>query len=280
LLHGDAKYMDILEKTLYNGLISGVGMDGKSFFYTNAMEIKNSIHHADMEGERSGWFTCSCCPTNVTRLIPSVSGYMYAQRNNDVYVNLFISGNTNLTIQKKQVSIQQQHNYPWDGKLVFTVTPQSPQAFNVLIRIPGWAQNQAMPSTLYTFTDVIEVNLPMDVRKIEAIKNVKDDVGRIALQRGPLVYCAEWADNNGKTSNLILPANTTFTTEFKPDLLQGVTVLQGEATAIQVDAATNTVSSAKQAFTAIPYYAWAHRGKGEMSVWFPTNVSDIAIIPK
>ncbi len=314
LLHGDAKYMDVLEKTLYNGLISGVGMDGKSFFYTNAMEIKNSVHHNDMEAERSGWFTCSCCPTNVTRLIPSVSGYMYAQRNNDVYVNLFISGNTNLTVAKKPVQIQQQNNYPWDGKLVFTVTPKSPQAFNVLIRIPGWAQNQAMPSDLYTFTessdakvgitlngkpaefkiengfarlsrtwkkgDVIEVNLPMEVRKIEAIKNVKADVGRIALQRGPLVYCAEWADNNGKTSNLILPESTVFTTEFKPDLLQGVTILKGEATAIKIDASTNTVSSGKQPFIAIPYYAWAHRGKGEMSVWFPTNVTDIDIIPK
>lgn len=314
LLHGDAKYMDILEKTLYNGLISGVGMDGKSFFYTNAMEIKNSVHHADMEAERSGWFTCSCCPTNITRLIPSVSGYMYAQRNNDVYINLFISGNTNLTINKKQVQIQQQNNYPWDGKLLFTVTPKSPLAFNVLVRIPGWAQNQAMPSDLYTFTktsdakvsisingkpaefkiengfaklsktwkkgDVIEVNLPMEVRKIEAIKNVKDDVGRMALQRGPLMYCAEWVDNVGKTSNLILPENTVFTTEFKPDLLQGVTILKGEATAVKVDTKNNTVSSGKQTFIAIPYYAWAHRGKGEMSVWFPTNVTHIDIIPK
>lgn len=314
LLHGDAKYMDILEKTLYNGLISGVGMDGKSFFYTNAMEIKNSYHHGDMEGERSGWFTCSCCPTNVTRLIPSVSGYMYAQRNNDVFVNLFINGSANLTVNKKAVQIQQENNYPWDGKLVFRITPKSAQDFNLLIRIPGWSQNQAMPSNLYTFAetsdakvsiningkpmdfkvengfaklsrtwkkgDVVEVNLPMPVRKIEASKKVKNDIGKVSLQRGPLVYCAEWPDNQGKTSNLIVPKNSSFTTEFKPELLQGVTVINGEAIAIHTNSETNTVASGKQKFVAIPYYAWAHRGKGEMAVWFPTNVSDIDIIPK
>ncbi|HET9054077.1 MAG TPA: glycoside hydrolase family 127 protein, partial [Cyclobacteriaceae bacterium] len=202
----------------------------------------------------------------------------------------------------------------WDGKLVFHITPKSPQEFNLHIRIPGWSQNQAMPSNLYTFTetsdakvtvsvngkqvdfkvengfaklsktwkkgDVVEVNLPMPVRKIEAIKNVKSDIGRVSLQRGPLVYCAEWPDNQGKTSNLILPENTVFTTEFKPELLQGVTVINGEAIAIHTNPETSTVTSGKQKFVAIPYYAWAHRGKGEMAVWFPTNVSDIDIIPK
>src|SRR6185369_13872487 len=120
-LHGDSKYIDVLEKILYNGLISGVGMDGKSFFYTNAMQIKNSFKHKDMEGERSGWFPCSCCPTNIVRLIPSVPGYVYAQKDNNVYVNLFISGRTTLNINNKSAEIVQQNNYPWDGALTFNI---------------------------------------------------------------------------------------------------------------------------------------------------------------
>ena len=314
LLHGESKYIDILEKSLYNGLISGVGMDGKSFFYTNAMEIRDAYSHKDMEAGRSGWFPCSCCPTNVTRLIPSVPGYVYAQKSKDIYANLFISGTTALTIDKKTVQIEQKNNYPWDGKLGFHVTPKSPTAFNFLVRIPGWAQEQAMPSDLYKFAkpatekvtitlngkpleytmvngyasinrtwkkgDILEVNLPMEVRRVEANKKVADDGGKVALQRGPLIYCAEWPDNFGKASNLILPDASSFTTEYKGDLLNGVTVLKSEAIAVIVDSKANSVSSGKQAFTAIPYYAWAHRGKGEMMIWFPTKVTDLEIISK
>ncbi len=314
LLHGESKYIDILEKSLYNGLISGVGMDGKSFFYTNAMEIKNHYHHKDMEAERSGWFPCSCCPTNITRLIPSVPGYVYAQKGDAVYVNLFISGKSSLTVNKKVVEIEQKNNYPWDGKLAFHLNPKASQAFNLLVRIPGWSQGQAMPSDLYTFTkasdtkvtitvngkpenytvsngyavlnrkwkkgDVVEVNLPMDVQRITANTKVEDDQGKIALQRGPLIYCAEWPDNNGKVSNLILPKGTLLTPEYKADLLNGVTVLKGEVTAIKIDSQNNAVSTVKQNFTAIPYYAWAHRGKGEMAVWFPETITDVSIFSK
>lgn len=314
LLHGESKYIDILEKSLYNGLISGVGMDGKSFFYTNAMEIKNSHQHKHMEAERSGWFPCSCCPTNVTRLIPSVPGYIYAQKGNDVYVNLFISGTSSLTVNNKQVQIEQKNNYPWDGKLTFTIAPKATQAFGLLVRIPGWTQGQAMPSNLYTFEnasagktiitingkpenytvvngyavlnrkwkkgDVVEVNLPMEVQRITANKKVEDDLGKVAIQRGPLIYCAEWPDNNGKVSNIILPKGTALTPEYKADLLNGVTVLKGETTAVKIDSKNNTVSTVKQNFTAIPYYAWAHRGKGEMTVWFPETITDVSIISK
>ena len=314
LLHGESKYIDILEKSLYNGLISGVGMDGKSFFYTNAMEIKNSHQHKHMEAERSGWFPCSCCPTNVTRLIPSVPGYIYAQKGNDVYVNLFISGTSSLTVNNKQVQIEQKNNYPWDGKLTFTIAPKATQAFGLLVRIPGWTQGQAMPSTLYTFEnasagkaiitingkpenytvvngyavlnrkwkkgDVVEVNLPMDVQRVTANKKVEDDLGKVAIQRGPLIYCAEWPDNNGKVSNIILPKGTALTPEYKADLLNGVTVLKGETTAVKIDSKNNTISTVKQNFTAIPYYAWAHRGKGEMTVWFPETITDVSIISK
>ena len=313
LLHGDARYMDILEKSLYNGLISGVGLDGKSFFYTNAMQIKNSFQHRDMEATRSGWFECSCCPTNLARLLPSIPGYMYAQKEDNLYVNLFISSNAGFVIHNNTVQVVQQNNYPWDGALTFYVDPQKPTAFNLLVRIPGWAQNQAIPSSLYKFQndldtkpviklngtpidytiqngyasinrtwkkkDVVEVNLPMEVRRVVANENVKDDIGKVALQRGPLIYCAEWPDNNGRASNIIIPGNTNFTTAFEPALLNGVTVLRSAVPAVIINN-NESISTVKQSFMAIPYYSWANRGKGEMMVWFPVAVKDIDLLAK
>lgn len=311
-LHGDSKYIDILEKSLYNGLISGVGLDGKSFFYTNAMQIKNGFAFPSMEATRSGWFDCSCCPTNIARFLPAVPGYVYAQKDNNIYVNLFINSNTNLTVQNKAVNITQQNNYPWDGDLKFTVSPKSSQNFNLLVRIPGWARNEEMPSDLYKFTDVsdkkaeikvngqtvnytiengyavlgrtwkkgdvVEVNLPMEVRKVAANQKVKDDLGKVALQRGPLMYCAEWVDNNGKASNIIIPETASFKTEQRPDLLNGITVIKSEVPQVVVDDKGQNISTVQKTFTAIPYYAWANRGKGEMEVWFPTKVKNIDLI--
>lgn len=295
LLHGDSKYMDILEKALYNGLISGVGMDGKSFFYTNAMQMRNGFTHPSMEPERSGWFECSCCPTNICRLVPSIPGYMYAQKDNNIYVNLFISGSAQLTLGKNQVELVQQNNYPWDGDLQITVNPKTKSSFAVLVRIPGWARGEAIPSDLYSFQnnssaktiiaingqpvdynlqngyavlnrtwkkgDLVKISLPMDVKKIAASSKVKEDIGKLAIQRGPLIYCAEWPDNNGKTNNLILPEASSFTAEFKPDLLHGVMVLKSEVMAVNIGDNGETVSTGKQNFMAIPYYAWAHGEK-------------------
>ena len=314
LLHGDAKYIDVLEKTLYNGLISGVGLDGKSFFYTNAMQVSNGFQHPDLERERSGWFTCSCCPTNVVRLIPSIPGYIYAQNGNDVYVNLFISGDGNLTVNNKALKITQQNNYPWDGALSFTINPASAMEFNLNIRIPGWAQNQAMPSDLYTYEqpsvnkigikvngapinyaivkgyavikrtwkkdDKVELNLPMAVQRVIANNNVPYDNGKIALQRGPLIYCAEWKDNDGKASNIIVPKNAAFSAEYQPDLLNGLMVLKAGVKAVIVDETAQNISTQNKTITAIPYYAWANRGKGEMTVWFPEQVKDIELLTK
>jgi len=310
-LHGESKYIDILEKSLYNGLLSGVGMDGKSFFYTNAMEIKRHFKHGDMEAERAGWFTCSCCPTNVTRLIPSIPGYMYALKENNVYINLFATSTSTITLNSKKVTITQQNNYPWEGNLLFTVDPASATAFTVRIRIPGWAQGQAMPSDLYAFEDtankkiVININgkpteyamengyalitktwkkgdqirltLPMTVEKIISNEKVVHNKGKVALQFGPLIYCFESPDNSGATSNLIVPKNTSFTPAYQSSLLNGVMTLQGNGLAVLVDPDKNTVTTKAQTITAIPYYSWAHRGKGEMTVWMPQKVSGIEI---
>ncbi|MBC7687552.1 MAG: glycoside hydrolase family 127 protein, partial [Aquabacterium sp.] len=313
MLHGDSKYIDLLEKILYNGLISGVGLDGKSFFYTNAMEVKNNFTHNDIEGARSGWFECSCCPTNLARLIPAVPGYMYAQNGDNLYVNLFINSEADLIIRNKAVKIIQQNNYPWDGALAFTINPKTATIFNLLVRIPGWAQNQAIASSLYQFknisdakpiikvngqlveytmqhgyaaisrawkkNDKVTVDLPMEVRRVTASEKLKDNIGKIALQRGPIMYCAEWADNNGKASNIIMPANAIFITEFKPGLLNGVTVLKTEVPAVLISN-NESIITVKQSFTAIPYYSWANRGKGEMMLWFPEQVKNIELMAR
>ncbi len=313
LLHGDSKYMDILEKTLYNGLISGIGLDGKSFFYTNAMQVKGDFSHVDMENTRSGWFECSCCPTNLARLIPSIPGYMYAQKDENLYVNLFINGSANLKIKNTPLEIVQQNGYPWNGNLSFTINPANTTAFSLKLRVPGWAQNKAMPSTLYNFAlstsslinikvngklveyaiehgyavinrtwkknDVVEMELPMEVKRVLANENISDDKGKVALQRGPIMYCAEWVDNNGKTSNIIIPNGTQFTTEYKPELLNGITVIKAQVPTVVVTGPDN-INTVKQTLTAIPYYSWANRGKGEMMLWFPSEVKSIDLLTK
>ncbi|MDU0368808.1 glycoside hydrolase family 127 protein [Hymenobacter endophyticus] len=313
-LHGESRYVDILEKVLYNGLISGVGLDGKSFFYSNAMQVRNSASFPQTEPQRAGWFDCSCCPTNLARLMPSLPGYVYAQKGRDVYANLFISGTTDLKVNNQPVRITQQHNYPWQGDLKFTLSPAATTEFNLLVRLPGWARNEAMPSDLYRFAtpsaekisitingkptayttrngyavlarkwrknDVVEVKLPMEVRQVVANPKVQDDLGKVALQRGPIVYCAEWTDNNGRAGNLIVPAATAFTTLYQPELLNGIMQLQATVPAVQLDAANTSISTTRQTLTAIPYYAWANRGKGEMTVWFPQQLTDVELISR
>ena len=320
LLHGESKYIDVLEKILYNGLISGVGLDGKSFFYTNAMQVtnrnagtgvSNGFTNGHVEAARSGWFECSCCPTNITRLLPSVPGYIYAQREKNIYINLFMNNTAAFTVEGKPVVIGQQNNYPWDGNLKFIVSAKKPQQFPLHIRIPGWAQNEAIPAGLYTFRnysnnkfelyvngeaanytlqngyavldrswqkgDVVTLKLPMEVRQVVSNDKLKMDIGKVALQRGPLVYCAEWPDNNGTVSNFILPADAQITTKTESNMLGGIVTLHAVLPKVQIEKETN-ISTQTLPFTAIPYYAWANRGKGEMMVWFPQTVKNIQII--
>ena len=315
LLHGDSKYIDVMEKIMYNGFISGIGLDGKSFFYTNAMQIKNSFTHNHIETARSGWFPCSCCPTNDVRLLPSIPGYVYAQKDDKLFVNLFINGTSTMKLMGKDIAVEQQNNYPWNGDLKFIVNTNKSTDFSMLVRIPGWARGQAMPSDLYTFknnmriqsmipitvngqpvayemengyavikrawkkNDVVEVKLPMDVERVVANENVKDDIGKVALQRGPLMYCAEWPDNGGRAANFVLPDAITFTTEFKADMLNGVEIIKADnVPAVEVDANGQSIQTVKKPFVAIPYYAWANRGKGEMMIWFPEKIKDVDII--
>jgi len=294
LLHGDAKYVDVFERTLYNGLISGVSLDGQSFFYPNPLESAGQHH-------RSPWFGVACCPGNITRFLPSLPGYVYAQQKDTIYVNLFVSSTADIKLDNGlKAKIVQETRYPWDGKIRMTINPERSSELTMKVRIPGWARNEPVPSSLYSFVDkndeqvglmvngksipskiekgyasvkrkwkrgdVIELDLPMPVRRIQANDLVVADRGRVALQRGPIVYAAEWPDNlDGHVRNLVVPNDSTLTAEFKPDVLNGVVVIKGNATSLSFNQ-QGTVDRREQTFTAIPYYAWANRGPGEMIV--------------
>ena len=305
LLHGDAKYVDVLERTLYNGLLSGVSLDGKRFFYPNPLE-SNGQH------SRSPWFGVACCPGNMTRFLASVPGYVYAQQGDSIYVNLFAAGIAHIKLDNgAMVKVTQETRYPWDGAVKLTLAPAKPGQFSFNVRIPGWARGQAVPSDLYKFadkldepvtlklnenavpielnkgyvslsrnwkdSDVIELDLPMPVRRVAANENVQADRGRVALQRGPLVYCAEWPDNpNGKVRNLLVPDSEAFTAEFEPKLLNGVEVIKGKAYTVTTDDSGARLKT-EQDFKAIPYYAWANRGRGQMAVWLANNEASVRV---
>jgi len=294
LMHNDAKYIDVLERVLYNAALSGISMKGDRFFYPNPLQSIGQ--HA-----RSPWFGCACCPSNVARFIPSVPGYTYAYKNNDVYVNLFISGDVTIETQNNKVKLTQKTQYPWKGTVNISVEPEKSDTFAIYVRIPGWAQNQPVPSDLYKFHqagheeatlkvngkrlslstqngfacidrkwqkgDTIEMDLPMPIRRVIAHPNVKADRDKVAIQRGPIVFCLEWPDNDGKVLNLVIRDDAKLRTEYRPDLLNGVMVVIGEAQVVKRTNNGDIVPDRDKQFIAIPYYAWAHRGRGEMTVW-------------
>ena len=283
LLHGDGCYVDVLERTLYNALLAGVSLDGMRFFYENPLESAGGY-------ERSPWFGCACCPSNVARFLPSLPGYVYAQQGASLYVNLFVAGTAEIEMgEGRVIGLEQETAYPWDGKVKLRVGLEGPSRFTVKLRVPGWARNEVVPSDLYRFADVsddevtltvngervglelekgyaclgrewqagdeIELDLPMPVRQVVAHERVEANRGRVVLQRGPLVYCVEGVDYpEGRVHELAVSEDAVLSAEFAPDLLGGVVVVKAEAL---------------QGFVAIPYFAWANRGPGEMLVWMP-----------
>ena len=304
LLHGKAKYIDVLERTLYNGLISGVSLDGKAFFYPNPLESEGQ--------SRSPWFSCSCCPSNIVRFLPSLPGYVYAHKDKDIYVNLYISNSSQVYLAGNKVQLILDTDYPWSGTIRLSVNPSNVEKFRIKLRIPGWALNSPVPSDLYSFlktsrikvnisvngklieyqyedgyaiidrewnkNDKIEMQLPMSVRRIVAHEKVVEDIGKVALQYGPIVYCAEAIDNGGKIFNLVIPDDVSFEITYRSDLLKGINTLTGTVSAIVIDSNKRSASTKMESFIAIPYYAWAHRGEGEMAVWLPRWIEDIRII--
>ena len=284
LLHGDAKYLDVLERTLYNGFLSGISLQGDTFFYANPLSSDGEWPFNVRTGAvRYPWFECSCCPTNVARLLPSLPGYAYAHRDGDLYVNLYVAGTATVVTSAGGVTLTQDTDYPWSGAVKLTVDPPAESAFTIRLRIPGWARGEPVPSDLYRHLDasgaapslqvngapadleldrgfavvrrhwrpgdVVELDLPMPVRRVVSHEGVAGNRGRVAVERGPLVYCAEGADNGGTALELTLPDAAVLTAEHDAGLLGGVTTIRAGS------------------ITLIPYYAWSHRGAGEMTVW-------------
>lgn len=304
LLTGDSKYVDVLERSLYNGALDGLSLSGDRFFYGNP--LASSGKHS-----RSEWFGTACCPSNISRLIASLGDYIYAKSNDAVWVNLFVGSNTTVSLKDTKVQVRQETNYPWEGNNAIHVSPDKKTKFKLNIRIPGWVQGIPVPGETYKYVDagttsfqlmlngkevpyvmkngyavidrvwkkndVINLILPMQVRKVIASEKVQENVGKVALERGPLVYCFEHPDNNGKAMNIILPDNAKATSKFQADLLGGVTTIQCEASVVKPSSDGTAVETVKEIVTAIPYFSWANRGKGEMQVWVPRRVVSVLV---
>ncbi len=306
MLHRDAKYIDTMERILYNGFLVGVSQKGDRFFYENVLMSYGNYGRFD-------WINVPCCPPNVVRLIAQLGEYIYAQNDKDLYVNLFVGSKADVKLGKTNVKIAQETSYPWEGNVKMTIDPEKAGKFALYVRIPEWAQNKPLPSDLYTYLDtteekptlavngtpvellldkgyvkidrkwkagdVVELNLPMPVHKVVAHAMVQDDKNRVAIERGPLVYCAEWPDNGGSALNLVLPDNAALKGEFRPDILNGIEVVTGEIQAVVRDADGVAVKTVPHNLVAIPYYAWANRGFGEMTVWIPRDQATATLKP-
>lgn len=287
LLHGETKYIDILERIIYNGFLSGISLSGDHFFYPNPLEWDGEFAFNIKTTSRQPWFHCSCCPTNVVRFLPSLPGYLYAQEDNAIFINLYIANSATIQLADQTVSLNQDTNYPWDGKVTLSLETDAQSEFEIRLRIPGWTQNRPVPSDLYQYSDeneeavslnvngspvpleidngyaclkrvwgkgdTIELNLPMPIRRVLCSENVESNRGKVAVERGPIVYCAEAVDNGGKALDLILPDSAMLKCEPQSVILNGLTVIR--------------CMDEDREITLIPYYAWAHRGEGEMAVW-------------
>lgn len=301
LLHGLSKYYDVLERTLYNGLISGVSLDGGGFFYPNPLESTG-------QHQRQPWFGCACCPSNICRFIPSLPGYIYAVKDKNVYVNLFLANKCALTVGGKKVALEQQTAYPWNGDITVSVNDNKAGEFTMKVRIPGWVRNQVVPSNLYEYTDgkrlgykilvngkavegvkigsdgyyditrkwkkgdKVTIHFDMEARTVRALNLVEADQGRISVERGPIVYCAEWPDNDFDISSAIINQDPKFELIEKNDLLYGINELKTSAQTLAFNK-EGKLTTKDVELTLIPYYAWCHRGSGKMRVWLPQDVT-------
>ncbi|PSR55752.1 glycoside hydrolase family 127 protein [Adhaeribacter arboris] len=289
LLTGDSKYYDIIERTLYNGLISGISLSGDKFFYPNPLESDGKYAFNFGSCTRQPWFESSCCPTNLVRFVPAMPSLIYATQADNLFINLFAANKAQVKVNNTNVAVAQQTEYPWQGKITVAVNPEKAINFNLKIRIPGWARNEVAPGNLYAYADKkqgevtvkvngqkvnispdqgyaviarqwqkgdkVEVMLPMNIRQVITSNQVKENQNHVALEYGPLVYCAEAIDNNGSLTGIKVPNIAPLKVERRPDLLQGVSVISGQL--------------AGKKFVAIPYYAWSNRGVNEMKVWLP-----------
>ncbi|MDD4645523.1 MAG: glycoside hydrolase family 127 protein [Bacteroidales bacterium] len=307
-LTGDSKYVDLLEKTLYNAFLSGISISGDHFFYPNPLESWGKKVRPD-------WYACACCPPNVARMIAMVPGLIYAQSVDRIFVNLYVAGKAELKVADSSFIMGQSTSYPWDGQIRIGINPASPVKTSVLLRIPGWAENQAFISDLYTFTgqtkekytikingeiietplengyavinrkwqkgDTILLNLPMPVRTLQANQAMAADRGKVAVQRGPIIYCAEAADHSTSVLTMTIDPKTTFSGVYKPGLLSGIYTLSADISQFsEVPAGGGATAGRPYKISMIPYFAWANREPGEMAVWFATDPRYITRFPE
>ena len=300
LLHGASKYYDVLERTLYNGLISGVSLEGNGFFYPNPLESMG-------QHQRQAWFGCACCPSNICRFIPSLPGYIYAVKDKNVYVNLFLSNKSNLMVGGKKVALSQTTEYPWNGDITVTVDQNAAGQFAMKIRIPGWVKNQVVPSNLYQYTDgkrlsygimvngqlvngeltsdgyftisrkwkkgdKVQIHFDMEPRTVRANNKVEADRGMISVERGPLVYCAEHPDNSFDIMSALVNQEPQFTLGKAEVAGTPILTLTTDAQALDFNK-QGKLETKDQTLTLIPYYAWCHRGSGKMRVWLPQDLN-------
>lgn len=299
-LTGEARYADALERALYNGVLSSISLDGKRFFYANPLEVDPQAYtyRADIFGrsaltaERQEWFGCACCPPNIARLLASLGDYVYSSGSGALYLHLYAAGKADLEIDGRPVTVRQETNYPWDGEIRIVVAPEAEQSFALCLRIPAWARSAevrvngqtvdiaprmdrgyARIERVWHNGDVVELSLPMPVERIEAHPAVRVNAGRVALQRGPLVYCLEEVDNGANLPDIVLPKDASLNTEYDENLLGGIVVIKAEGLRRPTDNWTNALyrpvesDAVPVSLTAVPYYAWGNRGPGEMLVW-------------
>lgn len=287
LLHGDARFADVVERSLYNGVLAGVSLDGARFFYVNPLESLGTHH-------RSGWFGCACCPPNVARTVASLGGYAYAASDNALWVNLYIQGSATARLQGKKVTFDVETDYPWDGKVTLKPKLEGSANLELRLRIPGWCKGAALSVNGQKNTepkiergyfvlarswrngDVVELDLPMPVERVASNPRVKQNVGQLAIQRGPLVYCLEACDQSAPIDSFYLPQDIQLSASEQSGALGNIVIVHGTARVAEAQDWTRKLyqpvaASRGVAFTAIPYNAWDNRAAGAMKVWFPTS---------
>ena len=298
LLHGDARYIDVMERVLYNAFAGGVSLKGDRFFYQNPLKSFGDY-------ERFEWINVPCCPPNVVRLTASIGGYVYAQARGAIYVNLFVGSRARIALDGTPVTLTQRTRYPWDGRVTIAVESERTAKWALLVRIPGWARGVPVPGDLYRYADAsparpritingrtasvetvngyarvdrtwkpgdtVEIDLPMPVRRVDANPAVRDNRGAVALERGPVVYCAEWPDNAGHALNIAIPDAAALISEWRADLLGGTQVVTGKVQSVAGAAEGLSPEIHSHDLVAVPYHRWSNRGTGEMAVWMPRS---------
>ena len=306
LMTGESKYIDVLERTMYNNILDGVSLSGDHFFYPNP--LASNGQHA-----RSEWFGCACCPPNVSRFLPSMPGYIYAQKRNDLYVNLYVSSQTTFLTGNSEVEISQQSGFPWQGNVELRVKSEKESNATIHLRVPGYINGQPAPGGLYSYLnetkpsielmvngqiqefevdkagyiqlekswkdDLLQIKFPFEVHKIKARPEVTADLEKYAVERGPLLYCVEWPDvPNGKALGQVFDENQIWS-PVQSQKLGGIIALSGESKTVRKTLDGQMAAEGIQTVQLIPYHLWNNRGAGEMSVWLPYTQDAVTPVP-